>query len=143
MDTLITPPILLEDNKNKSSPSPPIDQQLDNDIARRSFYGIISTGSPICTFTTKCQNRSVPGSNYCGPHGGKLTLRDDNTIGIIGPGTYRAIASLAGLNHRYVSQVLQGKSNPTQRVLDKIAQVVGVDVGWLLRYIDEKKTEND
>ena len=126
MDTLITPPILLEDNKNKSSPI---------DIST-----IISTGTPYCRHEDKqCGNRSVPGSNYCGPHGGKLTLRDDGTIGIIGPGTYRAIASLAGLNHRYVSQVLQGKSNPTQRVLDKIAQVVGVDVSWLINYIDAKK----
>lgn len=106
---------------------------------------VITTGSPHCQHRYNkrrlCRNRSVPGHVYCGPHGGKLTLRSDGTIGIIGPGCYRAIASLAKLNHRYVSQVLQGKSNPTSNVLDKIAKVVGVEVGWLMDYIKGQKTE--
>lgn len=104
---------------------------------------IISTGSPHCQHQYNkrrlCRNRSVPGHIHCGPHGGKLTLKSDGTLGIIGPGTYRAIAQLAKLNHRYVSQVLQGKSNPTSNTLDKIARVVGVDVGWLLDYINGQK----
>lgn len=110
----------------------------------RAVNGIISTGSPYCQYgdsTDCCSNRSVPGSQHCGPHGGKLTLRLDGTLGIIGPGCYRAIASLAGLNHRYVSQVLQGKSNPTSNVLDKIAKVVGVDTGWLMDYINGQKED--
>lgn len=128
-------------DKNKSSPSPP-ELTITVPPKTRQVNGIISTGSPQCTFNGLCcSNRSVPGHNYCGPHGGKLTLRLDGTLGIIGPGCYRAIATLAGLNHRYVSQVLQGKSNPTSNVLDKIARVVGVDVGWLMDYIKEQKKE--
>lgn len=107
-------------------------------LKTRPVNGIISTGSPDCQFN-KCSNRSVPGHLHCGPHGGKLTLRLDGTLGIIGPGTYRAIAQLAGLNHRYVSQVLQGKSNPTSSVLERIAQVVGVEIGWLVDYIKGQK----
>lgn len=80
---------------------------------------------------------------FCGPHGGKLTLRSDGTLGIIGPGAYRAIAQLANLNNRYVSQVLQGKANPTSNVLDKIAKVVGVEIGWLVEYINEQKHIED
>lgn len=134
-----TDTLIITDNKNKSSPliSPP---------QTREMNGIVSTGSPYCAFGDSlastgdsCANRSVPGSDYCGPHGGKLTLRIDGTLGIIGPGTYRAIAQLAGLNHRYVSQVLQGKSNPTSSVLERIAQVVGVEIGWLVDYIKEQK----
>jgi hypothetical protein len=131
MDTLIS-----EEDKNKSSP--PIEIQTSH-----KSNGIISTGSPYCESELgQCSNRSVPGSKYCGPHKGKLTLRADGTLGIIGPGCYRAIATLAKLNHRYVSQVLQGKSNPTSNVLSKIAAVVGVDVGWLVDYIDEQKNGN-
>lgn len=138
---------IINTDKNKSSP----DQT--NQLAyvppkTRQINGIISTGSPLCSHGDKldswggdCSNRSVPGSLFCGPHGGKLTLRLDGTLGIIGPGCYRAIASLAGLNHRYVSQVLQGKSNPTSNVLDKIAKVVGVDTGWLMDYINGQKED--
>lgn len=131
--------LTLEENKS----SPPI---IQKEIPKtRPVNGVINaTGSPHCQYGDSpdcCSNRSVPGSSFCGPHGGKLTLRVDGTLGIIGPGCYRAIAQLANLNHRYVSQVLQGKSNPTQRVLDKIAQVVGVDVGWLLDYIRGQKGE--
>lgn len=126
--------------------SPPIEtikqSQFETDI--------ISTGSPFCRYKCApsskqfCSNRSVPGSIYCGPHGGKLTLRPDGTLGIIGPGAYRAIAQLANLNNRYVSQVLQGKANPTSNVLDKIAKVVGVEIGWLVEYInDQKQIEDD
>ena len=84
----------------------------------------------------------MPGSLFCGPHGGKLTLRPDGTLGIIGPGAYRAIAQLAGLNNRYVSQVLQGKANPTSSVLDRIAKVVGISVERLTGYIEEQKMSN-
>lgn len=134
--------LTITDDKNKSSPliTPPQTRQIND---------IVSTGSPSCLYQDEdapedkfsCSNRSVPGSLFCGPHGGKLTLRLDGTLGIIGPGCYRAIAQLAGLNHRYVSQVLQGKSNPTSNVLDKIARVVGVDVGWLVDYIREQKKD--
>lgn len=113
-------------------------------IEKEKVNSIISTGSPHCQHQYNkrrlCRNRSVPGHIHCGPHGGKLTLKSDGTLGIIGPGTYRAIAQLAKLNHRYVSQVLQGKSNPTSNTLDKIARVVGVDVGWLLDYINGQKS---
>lgn len=137
-------------DKNKSSPIETT--QLDTSTLQSSSQlplqsiNIVISGSPYCAFKDNlstngdsCGNRSVPGSSYCGPHGGRLTLRNDNTLGIIGPGCYRAIASLSGLNHRYVSQVLQGKSNPTSNVLDKIAKVVGVDVSWLVEYINDQK----
>lgn len=137
---------ILDENKNKSSPEPTI--IIIPPPQTRPVNGIISTGSPYCLKGREnircreiCSNRSVPGSSYCGPHGGKLTLRLDGTLGIIGPGCYRAIASLAHLNHRYVSQVLQGRSNPTSNVLDKIARVVGVDTGWLIDYINGQKEE--
>ena len=128
--------------ENKSSP-PYTPIRLVND---ETADIIIMTGSPFCFHADgklkhKCSNRSVPGHIYCGPHGGKLVLRSDGTLGIIGPGAYRAIAQLAGLNNRYVSQVLQGKANPTSNVLDKIARVVGISVERLVRYIEEQKRE--
>lgn len=140
---------IINTDKNKSSPAEQTNQLAYVPPKTRQINGIISTGSPYCQhgndvtiLVGSCSNRSVPGSSYCGPHGGKLTLRLDGTLGIIGPGCYRAIASLAGLNHRYVSQVLQGKSNPTSNVLDKIAKVVGVDTGWLMDYINGQKSDN-
>lgn len=119
--------------ENNSPPIETIKQEYDSN----GNGVVISTGSPFCN--KNCRNRSVPGSLFCGPHGGKLTLRSDGTLGIIGPGAYRAIAQLADLNNRYVSQVLQGKANPTSNVLDKIAKVVGVEIGWLVEYINDQK----
>jgi hypothetical protein len=121
-----------------------IDDDLNKFPAQTSGNGnIIATGSPRCTANDgKCKNRSVPGDIFCGPHGGKLTLNNQGKLGIIGPGTYRAIASLCSLNHRYVSQVLQGKANPSLEVLDGIATVVGTDVGWLVDYISGQREAN-
>lgn len=142
--------LTLEENKSSPNELNQPNQPITVSPPRtRPVDGIlVATGSLQCTFkglvgnhNGSCSNRSVPGSVYCGPHGGKLTLRTDGTLGIIGPGCYRAIAQLAGLNHRYVSQVLQGKSNPTSSVLERIARVVGVDVGWLLDYINGQKRE--
>lgn len=139
--------------ENKSSPNESIELNQSTTIVAPSLPPktrpvdgvIVATGSPRCQYgdsIDSCSNKSVPGSPFCGPHGGKLTLRTDGTLGIIGPGCYRAIAQLARLNHRYVSQVLQGKSNPTSNVLERIARVVGVDVGWLLDYINGQKKES-
>lgn len=133
---------------NPSSKSPPTtpptilnkDLALVPSIVVNDFPDVISDGSPFCKGSDgKCKNRSVPGSKHCGPHGGKLTLRDDGTLGMIGPGCYRAIAGLTGLNHRYVSMVLQGRSNPTMSTMERISKVVGVDVRWLMNYIDSNR----
>lgn len=142
---------------NPSSKSPPTAPPtiLNKDLALvvdakevvNDFPDVISNGSPMCAAIVQpgfhCANRSVPGSDHCGPHGGKLTLREDRTLGMIGPGCYRAIAGLTGLNHRYVSMVLQGRSNPTMSTMERISKVVGVDVRWLMNYIDEQKEEKN
>ena len=71
-----------------------------------------------------------------------MRVREDGTLGVIGVGTYRAIAKLSGLDHRYVSQTLQGKVNPSLRVLEAISKAVGIDMNGLLEYIKVNREES-
>ena len=38
------------------------------------------------------------------------------------------------VSHAYVTQILEGRANPSLLVVEKIAVNLGLDVGWLLGY---------
>lgn len=126
-----------------TSPSPtPTTPPISSSVPLPPLASIvILTGTPLCTYMAdrgwSCLNRSMPGSDppLCGSHGGKLMLRPDRTLGVIGPGTTKAICRLTGLDRSWVTEVLTGRGNPSARILMRIAEVVGFTVDDLIRYI--------
>ena len=46
------------------------------------------------------------------------------------------------VSHAFVTQILEGRANPSLLIVEKIAVNLGVDVGWLLGY-DAHDTKRD
>ena len=44
------------------------------------------------------------------------------------------VSNECGVSHAFVTQILEGRANPSLLVVEKIATNLGIDTGWLLGY---------
>ena len=44
------------------------------------------------------------------------------------------VSNECGVSHAFVTQILEGRANPSLLIVEKIAVNLGIDIGWLLGY---------